>query len=422
VIGTASFLPDGRHFVYYRSSRVAENRGVYLASLDAKPGQQQSIPLAVTVASGLYVPSPDPTRGYVLFRREGALLAQPFDNRRLQLAGEAVLLAGDLPDAGPPPFSASETGILAYRAFGYATSQLIWLDRDGRKLGTMGELGKHYSIALSPDGTRAAVSQAAASTANGNFDIWVHEFASGTRERLTSDPAPDVRPVWSPDGSRIAFSSLRGGVFDLYQKASNGVGNEGVLFKSDEGKHSYDWSPDGHFLLYGSGAAGHFDLWYLPLAGDDPKPRPYLQTQFSQSQAQFSPDGRFVAYTSDETGKNEVYVRPFPQTSGGKWVVSTNGGTQPRWRRDGKELFYISADTKMMAAGVTTTPEFKKTGDPKALFTALILDSGIDIGAFRYDVSRDGQKFLIDAAPTDGTAARPSPITIVVNWQTLLKK
>jgi len=360
VIGSASFLPDGRHFIYYRSSRVAENRGVYLASLDAKPGQQQSIPLAVSVASGLYVASPDPTQGYVLFRREGALLAQQFDNRRLQLEGEAVQLAGDLPEAGPPPFSASETGVLAYRAFGYPPSRLTWVDRDGRTVGTVGELRQHYSIALSPDGTRAAVSESTASTASENLDIWVHQFASGTRERLTSDPGNDVTPVWSPDGSRIVFSSQRGGVFDLYDKASNGVGNEGVLFKSDEGKYAYDWSPDGRFLLYGVGTAGHFDLWYLPLVGDDRKPRPYLQTQFSQSQAQFSPDGRFVAYTSDETGKNEVYVRSFAQAAGGKWVVSTNGGTQPRWRRDGKELFYISGDSKMMAVGVITTPEFKK--------------------------------------------------------------
>jgi Tol biopolymer transport system component len=422
VIGTASFLPDGRHFVYYRSSRVAENRGVYLASLDAKPGQQPSIPLAVTVASGLYVPSQDPTRGYLLFRREGALLAQPFDNRRLQLIGEPVLVAGDLPDSGPPPFSASETGVLTYRAFGYPPSQLTWVDRDGKKLGTVGELGQHYGMALSRDGTRAAVSQSTDSTANGNFDIWVHQFASGTRERLTSDPAIDTSPVWSPDDRRIAFSSIRSGVLDLYHKASNGVGNEGVLVKSDTAKHAYDWSSDGDFLLYGSGSAGHFDLWYLPLAGDDREPKPYLQTQFSQSQAQFSPDGHLVAYTSDESGRNEVYVRPFPRAASGKWAVSTNGGTQPRWRRDGKELFYVSADSKMMAVGVTTAPEFKKTGDPKALFTAPLLGGGVDIGPFRYDVSRDGRKFLIDAAPADGAASRPSTITIVLNWQTLVRK
>ena len=319
VIGGPSFLPDGRHFVYYRASRVVENRGVYLGSLDAKPEQQQSIPLAVTVASGLYVPSPDPARGYFLFRREGALLAQPFDNRRLQLAGEAVLLAGDLTEAGPPPFSASETGVLAYRATGYAPSQLTWLDRDGRKLGTVGELGQHYSIALSPDGTRAAVSQAAASKANGNLDIWVHEFASGTRERLTSDPAVDAMPVWSPDGSRIAFASNRGGVFDLYQKASNGVGNEDVLSSRMRGRFPMTGARTGTSCFTVAALAGHFDLWYLPLAGEDRKPRPYLQTQFSQSQARFSPDGRFVAYTSDETGKNEVYVRPFPLAAAGKW-------------------------------------------------------------------------------------------------------
>jgi Tol biopolymer transport system component len=401
---------------------VTENRGVYLASLDAKPEQQQSIPLEVTVASGLYVPSPDPTQGYLLFRREGALLAQPFNNRRLQLAGEPVLLAEDLPDSGPPPFSASETGVLAYRPFGYPPSQLTWVDRDGRKLGTVGELGQHFGMALSRDGIRAAISQSMGFTASGNFDIWVHQFASGTRERLTSDPDSDATPVWSPDGSRIAFSSHRSGVFDLYDKASNGVGNEGVLFKSDERKYAYDWSPDGHFLLYTSGI-GHLDLWYLPLAGDDREPKPYLQTQFSQSQAQFSPDGCFVAYASDESGRNEVYVRPFPQATSGKWVVSRNGGTQPRWRRDGRELFYISADSKMMAADVTTAPEFKEIGDPKALFAAPVLGGGIDIGPFRYDVSRDGHKFLIDAAATtDEAAARPSTITIVMNWQTLVKK
>jgi len=423
-----SFLPDGRHFVYYRGSRAVENRAVYVGSLDAKPEQQSSIPLAVTGTSGLYVPSPDPARGYFLFRREGALLAQPFDNRRLQLAGEAVLLSRDITNAGASPFSASETGVLTYiTASPSALSQLTWLDRDGRKHATVGEPGQHYGIALSRDGTRAAVGRPDGSTGNGNIDVWIYEFASSTQERLTSDPARDALPVWSPDGSRIAFSSNRALGYDLYEKASNGVGNEDVLFKSNDAKRPYDWSPDGQFLLYGVGgalASGHYDLWYLPLAGDDSKPKPYLQTTLGQ--AQFSPDGRFVAYTSDETGKSEVYVRPFPRASDGKWVVSTNGGTQPRWRRDGRELFYISADSKMMAAGVTTSPEFKKAGDTKALFTAPVPGGQINIrsfiNAFRYDVTPDGQTFLVDAVATGEAAIRPLPITVVLNWQTLLKK
>lgn len=259
-----SFLPDGRHFVYYRGSRAVENRAMYVGSLDAKPEQQSLIPLAVTGTSGLYVTSSDPARGYFLFRREGALLAQPFDNRRLQLAGDAVMLSRDITTAGPPPFSASETGVLTYvTANPSALGQLTWLDRDGRKRGIVGEPGQHYGINLSRDGTRAAVGRRDGSTANGNIDVWVYEFASGTQERLTSDPARDALPVWSPDGSRIAFSSNRALDYDLYEKASNGVGNEDVLFESNDVKLPSDWSPDGQLLLYGVGGAlssGHFDL------------------------------------------------------------------------------------------------------------------------------------------------------------------
>lgn len=182
----------------------------------------------------------------------------------------------------------------------------------------------------------------------------------------------------------------------------------------------YDWSLDERFLLYGRALGQHFDIWYLPMAGDDRNAKPYLRTSVSQTQAQFSPDGRFVAYISDDTGKDEVYVRPFPNASSGKWLISTNGGTQPRWRRDGKELFYLSSDSKMMATGVTTTPEFKN-GMPRELFTVPVLSGGSAINGFRYDVSRDGEKFLINAVATDADTARP-PITVVLNWPTLLKK
>jgi eukaryotic-like serine/threonine-protein kinase len=416
-----SFLPDGRHFVYYRDADGADNRGVYVGSLDAKPEQQMSFRVA-SAGPAVYVPSTDPDTGYLLFQQEDELMAQRFDNRRLSVSGHAVLLAAGLPHRiGHPRFSASETGVLAYFTGSMsALTQLTWFDRGGRSLEKVGEPGPQNSVVLSPDGSRAAVSQTAGPTSS-DFDIWVRDFAHRTLERITSDPSPHWMAVWSPDGSRIAFANRSPGSLGIYQKTSNGVGNEEVLLKSDELQYLYDWSPDGHFLVYGIAAASHFDLWYLPLAGDDRKPKPYLQGQFTLTYAQFSPDGRFVAYTSDETGRSEIYVRPFPNALGGRWLVSTNGGTQPRWRRDGKELFYISADSKMMAAGVTTTPEFKKLNDPKALFTAPVLGGVSAVNVFRYDVSRDGQRFLIDASATETAAARP-PITVVLNWQALLKR
>jgi serine/threonine protein kinase len=414
----AYFLPDGRHFLFQSVSRVAENSGFYVGSLDAQPEQQKSGRLGLGWGSVRYAASADPAWGYVLLLREGALMGQRFDNRRLQLAGDAVLIDGDLPRFGPPPYSASDTGVLAYTSSVSSLGQITWFARDGKKLGAVGEMGQHMGVVLSPDGARAAVSQVETARGFGNVDIWVHDFAHGTLDRLTYDPGRAWMPVWAPDGSRIAYTSNRGNA-EIYQKASNGVGNEEVLLKSDEWKRPYDWSPDGHILLYGASLGSErIDLWYLPLAGDERKPRPYLQTEFSQSQARFSPDGRFVAYTSNETGRNEVYVRPFPQASGGKWPVSTNGGTEPHWRRDGKELYYISADSKMMVAGVTTIPAFNMLGNPKPLFTVPVLGGG----ATRYDVTADGQKFLIDAAGTDGDAPRRSSITVVLNWPALLKK
>ncbi|HKE20778.1 MAG TPA: protein kinase, partial [Bryobacteraceae bacterium] len=430
-----SFLADGRHFVYYRDAIGADNRGVYVGSLDAKPEQQKPTRVAST-RPAVYVPSTDPDTGYLLFQQEDALMAQRFDNRRLSVSGHAVLLAAGLPHPiGHPRFSASETGVLAYFTGSMSPlTQLTWFDRGGRNLENVGEPGPQNSVVLSPDGSRAAVSEAAAPwvslwdrfgqgylPTSPDFDIWVRDFAHRTRERITTDPSAHWMAVWSPDGARLAFAIRTTGSIGIYQKTSNGVGNEEVLLKSDALLYPYDWSPDGRFLVYGIPSGSHYDLWYLPVTGDDRQPKAYLQSQFSQTQAQFSPDGRFVAYTSDENGRSEIYVRPFPNASGGRWLVSTNGGTQPRWRRDGKELFYISADSKMMAAGVTTTPEFKKLDDPKALFTVPVLGGGSATNVFRYDVSRDGQRFLIDASATETAATRP-PVTIVLNWQALLKR
>jgi Tol biopolymer transport system component len=286
-------------------------------------------------------------------------------------------------------------------------------------------------VALSRDGTRAAVSRQADPGPGGRpaADIWVYDFArGGIRARLTTGPAVDWLATWSPDGSRIIFSSDReGSVHNLYQGIASGAGSEELLAKSNEDQSAQDWSRDGQFLLYSVAVGGQsdkpttsHDLWFLPLMPGNPdyrKPKIYLKTAFNENQGQFSPDGRFVAYVSDSSGRDEIIVQPFPRASDGKWTVSQGGGVAPRWSGNGKELFYISADSKMMAVDVTTNPKFKR-GIPKALFQAPISGGANARHVIRYDVTADGKKFLINSAAAEG----PSPITVVLNWTGLLKK
>ena len=434
------FLPDGHHFIYTRSG---EGSGVYIGSLDAQPEQQSSQRLLIGGFAAAYAPASGTgsSSGYLLFTREGSLMVQAFDLRRLELAGEAVPIAPGMGSGAPRAFSASMTGVLAYGTWEFngpagSITQLTWFDRSGKALETVGEPGLYNTVALSRDGTRAAVSRQAAPDgrrlpAAGGIsaaDIWVYDFArGGISTRLTTGPAVDWLATWSPDGSRIIFSSDRDGrrVHNLYQRIASGAGSEDLLAKSNEDKSAQDWSRDGRFLLYSVAVGGRsdrlttsHDLWFLPLMPgnpDDRKPKIYLKTEFNENQGQFSPDGRFVAYASDSSGRDEIYVRPFPRASDNKWTVSQGGGVAPRWR--GKELFYISADSKMMAVDVTTNPMFKP-GIPKALFQAPILGGAIARHVIRYDVTADGKKFLINSAAAEG----PSPITVVLNWKALLKK
>jgi Tol biopolymer transport system component len=236
--------------------------------------------------------------------------------------------------------------------------------------------------------------------------------------------------TWSPNGQRIIFSSQRDGIFDLYQKSSSGAGDEELLFKSNEDKFAQDWSSDGRFLLYSACASGAAnlsaprDLWVLPLPpgeSGDRKPAPFLKTEFDENQGQFSPDGHFIAYRSNTSGRDEIYVQPFPADSSRKWTISERGGSQPRWSSDGKELFYVSADSKMMAVEVSTNPAFR-VGLRKVLFQAPIWGGGAVRQVTRYDVTADGKKFLINSVPADTVAPAAQPITVVQNWTALLKK
>jgi Tol biopolymer transport system component len=275
---------------------------------------------------------------------------------------------------------------------GAIDGRLTWFDRQGKTVGTIGERGVYRTLAISPDGKRVAVERADPQTQN--KDIWLLDAASGATTRFTSDPGWDAFPTWSPDGSRIVFTSNRSGVYDLYRKSSSGVGNEELLYQSSEGKGPNSWSPDGRFLIYYSlGQPTHLRL----LAVDGPadrKPTPLVDPQFSSVTGRFSPDGRWIAYSSNESGKNEISVRPFDAATGSAGnpvIVTRGGGGTPLWRGDGKELFYISPDGTATAVDVSAGATFQ-TGAPKPLFK-------VPAGLLFWDVSPnssgDGTRFLM---------------------------
>ncbi len=395
------FLPDGRHFLYLAYSVQRENTGIYIGSLDSKEAKR----ITGDDSNASFSPS-----GYLLFSREGALMAQPFDADKLQVTAEAFPVVERIQYSPPlllAGFSVSNNGVLAYLTGNPLTSQLTWFDRSGKKLGTVGRPGSYAEPRLSPDEKRVAVAHD--EPPEMAPDIWLIELARGIASRLTSDPADDLFPVWSPDGSRIAFSSSRDGTISLYQNRSSGAGGDEALLKSREAKFMMDWSANGRYILYVvRGGKTRNDLWVLPLFGDR-KPYPLLPTEFNEEAARFSPDGRWVAYSSDETGTQEVYVREF-QESGRKWRVSTGGGSLPGWRRDGKELFYISGEN-LMAVEVKEVGANFEASVPRLLFAKA--------GMVGYDVSRDGQRFLVGVALEEGST---EPIAVVLNWTADLKR
>jgi len=420
------FLPDGRRFLYtIVYSGKAEETGIYVGSLDGQPG----VRLLPDITNASYVAafsagigSPG-RRGYLVFERGGTLMAQPFDLVQLSLTGAVLPVVEGVATRLGGFFSLSNNGTLAYLSGGgSASTQLVWKDRAGKSTGTFGPPGDYNNFRLAPDEKRIVFD----SQQSGTQAIWVLDSVRGVTSRLTFDPALNNIPMWSPDGLRIVWASLRSGSgYDLYVKSANGTGQEELLVKVGT-PHGWasDWSRDGRYLLYERrGENTATELWIAPQlpegASDDRKPFPYLQTQFEEQEGKFSPDGRWVAYVSNESGRNEIYVQSFPR-SGAKFQISTGGGTEAQWRKDGKELFYLATDQMLMAVPVKLgrpPAEPFEAGSPKPLF-AIPLSVRLNIGR-DYAVSNDGQRFLVVSVEGSGEAP---PLTVVQNWQAGLQK
>jgi serine/threonine protein kinase len=407
-----SFLPDDRHFLYFIQSGSQETGGVYVGTVDGPLKQR----LLGANTNAVYVPSGRGDGGYLLFAREGALLAQPFDAEQLKLTGEPIPVAehvGRDASFSRGNFCASDDGVLVYDGnVNRESKQLVWVDREGKQI-SPGGVGGWAQPGISPDGKRIAVDRDDKET--GTRELWLYDVTGGSASRFTFDPADDTNPIWSPDGSRIVWTSNRGDTFDLYQKSSSGAGQDELLLKSTNVKVATDWSRDGRYILfYEVAPKTRRDLWVLPLFGDR-KPFPFLQTGANEVGAKFSPDGQWVAYASDESGEYEVYVLSFP-ASAGKRQISIKGGMGPNWGRDGRELYYYAPDGTLMAVEVKSGERYE-VGVPRRLFEFRAGNGLITVAP--YAVSADGQRFLLNTLVDESGGA---PLTIVLNWTADLKR
>jgi eukaryotic-like serine/threonine-protein kinase len=413
-----SFLPDGRHFVYLRiAPRGPEFSGTYVGTLDAKPDGQSKERLLPYEVGLTYAAATDSGPGRLLFLREGTLMAQPFDEGRLALAGEPVPVVervGSFRDSGF--FSTSANDVLVYRTADN-DFQVTWFDRQGNVSSRVSEPGGYRGVALSPDGSRAVASRTNPQDAS-KADLWLFDLSRGSgATRLTLGTGIAEMPIWSPDGKRIAFTFSNN---MLRQKLASGEGGEQELMRVGTAGsiRPADWSPDGRFLLYAAADSNATTWDLLVLSSSDPKPVPFVRSGFTEEQGRFSPNGRWVAYVSNESGLDEVYVRALATdfssssaSAGGSVLVSRGGGTAPRWRGDGRELFYLAPNGKIMAVEVKAGQQFD-IGTPTPLFQT---PPGTVVG----DVSADGKRFLL-VTPVGPSAS--APFTVVLNWTAGLKK
>jgi eukaryotic-like serine/threonine-protein kinase len=405
------FLPDGRHFLYTADAVDQGSSAIYAGDLQSKDVR---IRVLAAQSNAIYVPP-----GYILFVREPTLMAQPFDAAKLRTTGDPFPIAEQVDTlTGPPPrgyFTASQNGVLAYESGAASQNvRMTWLDRSGKSQGTLGSPGEMQWVAISPDERTVAFDRRDPQT--GYFDIWTRDLGRGTESRFSFNSRSNEFPVWSPDGNFLAFYSDRAGHGSVYKKALTGIAQDEVVDKDELTKRPTGWSPDGRFLIEESAATSKTqnDIWVapaLPGVGGE-KPHPYLQTEFSEGMAKISPNGKWLAYRSNETKRNEIYIMTFPNP-GGKWQISTEGGSIPIWSRDGKQLFYVSSNNKMMAVDIHGTGANPEPGIPRALFDVRLGPKNPG-----FDVAKDG-RFLI-AVPVEQTSS--VPINVVVNWTAGLKR
>jgi eukaryotic-like serine/threonine-protein kinase len=402
------FLPDGDHFLFLARTPASENSAIFVGSLSSKETK-----FVIKVHSRMAYDH----SGFLLFVRDGSMMAQPFDVRASKVTGDPFPIAEQVrynPLPAQASLAVSDNGVLTYRTGDDAGNvKLVWMDRSGKKLGDAAPAGTYKNPELSPDDSRVVVQQRDPKTTAD--DIWIIDTIRGVSSRLTSNPEMDVFPVWSPDGTKILFQrgtqvdlrGTQGG--DIYVIPSNGASAEELILKGSA--RLYDWSGDGRLLIYGSNG---LDILSLAIFGDR-KPALFVKSEFLKTNARLSPDGRWMAYQSNDAGRADVYVQSFPNASD-KWKVSPTGGTTPRWRGDSKELYYAAPDRKLMSVSIRSSPTKLELSSPVPLFD-LAPQSGFPLRQ-GYDVTRDGQRFLV----TSPLESSDTPITVVVNWAAGIKK
>jgi serine/threonine protein kinase/Tol biopolymer transport system component len=406
------FLPDGKHFLYLAANvaGVTDPDAIFVGKLDSNEKKL----VARATGNPAYA-----VQGYLLFCREKTLYRQRFDAAKLEASGEAVPLLTDVsyrPRILHNAYAVSDTGALvALRGSEVSLSKLVWRDRKGNEIGTVGNPNGYANAALAPDGKVVGLERT--DEESQNTDLWTYDLQRDSAKRLTFDPSIDADPIWSPDGKKILFASSRGGLFQLYIKSADGGEDEKLLplDASDRGdKYPTAWSSDGKYILY-ERTTQATALWTAEMPGL--KTSRLLQGPGTTKNGQFSPDGRWLAYTSNESGKWEIYITSFPELRG-KWQVSNTGGTQPRWRGDGKELFYLASDGKMTAVQLTAKEHFD-SGQPIPLFQASAREQVAGSELITYDVAKDGQRFLIDTQMEKEGAL---PMMVILNWNANLER